>query len=261
MALKTKKSDVHTHQLTGIELVEHVKNLIGLLQKHRGLSAAWCQGDSKVVPELGQIKSEIKRIMLALEPSISGSDRWGGFCDHWSRLAANKGDVTAENSFKQHTHMISNVLYLLEDVAEMHHLSSDFFPEYNNIGYVWRELLSITESVGQSRAVGTASVTAGVCSSVERIRLKFLRQHITQVSEKVLKNLTAPDKEMNNLIEDGLRKTRFLTSAIVNEILDTDEITMSRNDYFELATDTMASLNKVFEYQLKQIKQTIITQK
>jgi hypothetical protein len=259
--IKGKKTKVIEHQLDGLEQVSILKKLLGFLQKHRGVSAAYIQGDQNVFNDLVNLKSDISAVSLQLEAQLEKNDRWIGFKDHWSRLSSIKQNVTAENSFKQHTHMISNVVYLLEDIAEKQLLTAEYLPHFTHIGYVWRELVSVTESVGQSRAVGTSAVTAGSCSSVERIRLKFLRQHITQVSEKVLKSLRNTDQEMNNLIDDSLTKTRYLTSVIVNEILDTESIAMSRSTYFDLATDAMAALNTVFTYQVQQIQQDLKQQK
>ncbi|AWB66902.1 hypothetical protein C2869_10855 [Saccharobesus litoralis] len=252
-----KQRKILNDQKSGLRHIKQVKLLISLLQKHRGLSAAWCQGDSSVMAELNLLKSDIRKVVIELEGHglTQQFDRFAAFQDHWSRLAKHKDDLSAESSFKQHTHMIANVLYLLEDVAEKYHLSQEFLPEFTHVGYLWRELLAVTESVGQSRAVGTSAVTAKQCSSVERIRLKFLRQHITHVSEKVLKQMkTGSDSELNKFIDQGVQHTRYLTSAIVNEILEPEEIVMQRSDYFDLATQTMDSLLSIFDHQVLQIE-------
>lgn len=257
---KRKQKNVISSQQTGLTYIKQVKRLIGLLQRHRGLSAALCQGDTAVLPDLNALKNEIKQItrQLNLTPDVMNADRWNGFKDHWSRLANHKENITTENSFKQHTHMLANVLYLLEDIAERHHLTQELLPDFKHVGFIWRELLAVTESVGQSRAIGTSAVTAKICSSVERIRLKFLRQHITHVSEKVLKSMNnSSDATLNKLIDKALNKTRYLTSAIVNEILDIDEIVMQRDDYFTLASETMDALSAIFEHQIIEIEKSL----
>ncbi|MDX2369633.1 MAG: hypothetical protein QNK36_14750, partial [Colwellia sp.] len=120
---------------------------------------------------------------------------------------------------------------------------------------------AITESVGQSRAVGTRAVTIKYCSSVDKIKLKFLQQHIYIVSEEVLKILlnASQQSKFAELIEQSLTSTQCLTTTITNDILNVDKIVIDRSVYFELATNTMEKLNQVFSYQVKQLQQSLQT--
>jgi hypothetical protein len=87
---------------------------------------------------------------------------------------------------------------LLEDTAENAHLTADFLPELANIGYVWRELIIATESIGQSRAIGAAIAVQKSCSSVDKIKLNFLIQTMKNLTADTLKNLSYLPDESNS---------------------------------------------------------------
>jgi hypothetical protein len=261
LGIKRQKMGLINKQLTGINSIININELVKLLQKHRGLSAAFYSGDDNVIRELGPLVMKISTLILTLNKvsNMTKSDRWLGFNDHWSRLSQHKKGISAEDSFEQHTKMIANILYLLEDIAEQHALTKEHLNDFINIGFLWRELLAIIESVGQSRAVGTRTVTIKYCSSVDKIKLKFLQQHISVVSEEVLKTLLNNSQQIKfvELIEQGLESTHYLTTTITDDILNVDKIIIDRTVYFELATDTMEKLNQVFSYQVEQLQQSL----
>lgn len=263
IGIKRQKKILIKKQLTGINSIIVMNDLVKLLQKHRGLSAAFCSGDDNVIHELKKLVTHISSLVLILNkvPTIPANDRWLSFNDHWSRLSQHQQGVSAEDSFKQHTNIITNILYLLEDIAEYHYLTKEHLDNFTNIGFLWRELLAVTESVGQSRAIGTRVVTIKSCSSVDKIKLKFLQQHIDIVSEEVLKILlnTSQQSELAGLVKQSLASTQGLTTSITDDILNIDKIVIDRSTYFELATHTMENLNQVFSYQVKQLQQSLQT--
>lgn len=257
-SMKRKKRLLKNKQIAGINSIRKVNNLVKLLQKHRGLSAAFCSGDDHVSVELRLLVVKISSVVSTLNKisAITDNERWLSFNDHWSRLSQHQQGMSAEDNFKQHTNIITNILYLLEDVAEHHDLTKKHLSDFVDIGLLWRELLAITESVGQSRAVGTRTVTIQYCSSVDKIKLTFLQQHISIVSEEVLKILlnNSQQKEFAELVEQSLKSTQCLTTTITNDILNVDKIVIDRSAYFELATHTMEKLDNIFSYQVEQLQ-------
>lgn len=261
IGIKRQKNALIKKQLTGINSIIEMNALVKLLQKHRGLSAAYSSGDEHVITELRELVINVNTLILTLNKIriMTTNERWLSFNDHWLRLSQHQQGVSAENSFKQHTNIIANILHLLEDIAEQHCLMKEYLDDFNNIGFLWRELLAITESVGQSRAVGTRAVTIKYCSSVDKIKLKFLQQHIFVVSEEVLKTLlnVSQEREFAELVEQSLASTQRLTTTIADDILNVETIVIERSVYFELATNTMEMLNQAFSYQVKQLQQSL----
>ena len=250
----SKKKKLRALQLSGVEQVEKIKLLISLLQSHRGLSAAKCQNDSSVDQQLMALKNKIQQQSSQLNQLMPQQERWLAFTDHWQRLATDQRAKQAENNFKQHTHMIANVIYLLEDVAQHHALNMNELPNFKHVSLVWGELVNVIECVGQSRAVGTGAVTAGRCNSVELIRLKFLVKHINELSDTVLDELKQVVGVPKQLINESNDKIDQLTTTISAEIIHREKIEITRVEYFELATTVMEVLNQVFDNQVQQLK-------
>jgi hypothetical protein len=140
IGMKRQKNKLIKKQLSGINSIVKMNDLIKSLQKHRGLSAAFCSGDDHVIHELRELVTQISSLVSVLDKAqtISANDRWFSFNDHWSRLSRHQQGISAEDSFKQHTNIIANILYLLEDIAEQHALTKEHLDGFINIGFLWR---------------------------------------------------------------------------------------------------------------------------
>jgi len=248
-------------QCQGLEDICQLKALIGLIQQHRGLTAALLNGDEQVKPKLEALRRIIndKQTHLA-NTQVQYSERWAAYTDHWQRLLQFNQHSCPDNSFEQHTTMIKNLAYLLEDTAELSYLSADYLPALNNIGYVWRELILTTENVGQSRAIGTGVATQKTCSSVDKIRLNYLIQTLNQTSEVTIQQLSSLPQEQQThakLVNNASTKLKQLTQVMTNELVEAQPVTINNQHYFELATKTMSELNEIFNHQVRQLKQNL----
>jgi len=249
-------------QTDGLLNITYIKRLISLIQSHRGLSSAWLNGDSSKQSVLEKLEIDVEQqiVYLQQQTAIQTTSRWAGFMDHWGRLIKKESQRDAENSFKQHTQLIANLLYLLEDEAERSHLNAICLPQLEAIGFVWRELVVTTETIGQSRAIGTGVATRKVCSSVHKIRLSFLRQNIQKTMNETLSKLSSLDSfaaKHKELLGIANNKMTFLSETIEYELLAADPITIDQDTYFSLATDSINALDAIFENQLQQIQQSI----
>lgn len=261
---------LHRHQskkhiqskVLGIKKVSCLKKLISLTQSHRGLSSSWLSGDHTKQLALKQIVKNIQDVIqeLTYKHDIKTISRWDSFNDHWSRLRNKKTITSANDNFHQHTQIIRNLLYLLEDEAEHCNLNKSHLPELPNIGYVWRELLVTAENIGQSRALGTAVATTKTCSSVDKIRLSFLHKHIETTTNQILTKLSSLKEladEHEKLLSTARVKVAEFTRLIQRELIETKQVTIDHNEYFTLASDSMKSLDDIFNHQLKQVEQVI----
>ena len=256
-----KAKDNKKAQQQGLDYISQIKKIITIVQQHRGLTAAWLNGDTKVTTQLVILKQLISKEMKLLKfTPIYQNERWSAFADHWDRLLKLNKSLLIENSFEQHTLMIKNLAYLLEDTAEISHLTTDFLPEFTNIGYVWRELILTTESIGQSRAIGTGVAVQQYCSSVDKIRLNFLIETMTKITLNTLQHLSYLPQEINThkeLVKRATEKMNQLIETMKFELVNASTITIDNNQYFELATNTMSTMNDIFDHQVMQLKTTL----
>jgi len=252
-----KKANHKKMQQRGLAHLGQIKKIITYVQQHRGLMAAWLNGDTSVEEQLKVLKQNITQESALLAATlVYKNERWIAFTDHWQRLIHVKSTPAVSSSFEQHTMMVRNLTYLLEDVAEKSHLTADYLTEFANIGYIWRELILATENIGQSRAIGTGVAAQKFCSSVDKIRLNFLIQTMTEVTEQTLQQLSYFPEEKSlhtELVQKATEKMNELTRVIAIELVNTQKITIDNQQYFQLATDTMVTMNNIFEHQVKQL--------
>ncbi|MDM7861279.1 nitrate- and nitrite sensing domain-containing protein [Alteromonas sp. ASW11-36] len=244
-------------QVDGIEVIKRIKNLIYLIQVHRGLSSALLKGDNSANAKLINAKADIFAAIETINATFANDlERWASIEDHWGRLAQQTSDKSVSYNFDQHTSLIMNVACFLEDVAESAYLTSGCLNGFDNVGYVWRELLHTTENVGQCRAIGTSVVVQKSCSSADKTKLNDLLQALSEISETTLQKLPyLPDeqREHDRLIKKTNANMSKLFTVIKTELLSERTITIDSHHYFDLATDTMTGINEIFEHQLKQV--------
>jgi len=245
-------------QQLGVEYIHQIKKIITSVQQHRGLTAGWLNGDTKVKTKLAVLKQSISQDIkkLAYTP-VYQNERWAAFSDHWDRLLNLNSKSSITNSFDQHTMMIRNLAYLLEDTAENAYLTVDFLPKLTNIGYVWRELILATESIGQSRAIGVGIAVKHNCSSVDKIRLNFLIQTMAKTTAHTLQNLPCLSEQKTTheeLITEATDKMHKLMKVIEVQLINAEKININNSLYFDIATDAMTKMNDIFDHQLKQLQ-------
>ncbi|EWH11069.1 hypothetical protein DS2_05855 [Catenovulum agarivorans DS-2] len=249
-------------QVEGVGTIVQVKQLITSIQQHRGWCSAYLRGDASVIGDIQQLQRKIAQTTLAIENEhpIKSYERWFSYTEHWKRLSGSATTLTADNSFKQHTQLIGNMLYLLEDIAESHFLTAEQLGEFPDISLLWRELLQVSECVGQSRALGTGVATVKECNRVEKIRLGFLRQKITETAEityaQLKENHSGHNQhKLQSLIEHASKQTRYLCSVIEHELVECEQIQLDAKNYFSLATEAINSLNQIFDFKLAELEQ------
>lgn len=173
----TSRSKYH-FQRKSLRQYELVISLIRNIQQHRGLSQGIISGEPALKDRLHDVQREISFLVESLNMSLTGklADRWESFFDHWTRLRGNAVNVEAEASFQQHNHMINNLLYLAENICN----NSDLGHSVSHVKdqLLWRQLLVLSECIGQSRALGASALARGHASYLELIRFKMLSEMI-----------------------------------------------------------------------------------
>lgn len=258
---KHKNKAINEIQKKGLSTIFELMNLISHIQKHRGLNAAWIGGDKKVQAQLTALKSQVSQDTKKISvDSVSEDERWLAFCDHWRRLLKLNDELTISNSFEQHTKMIRNLIYLIEDVAESTYLTSDHIPDLPHIGFIWRELPAAIETIGQSRAIGTGVAAKSFCSSVNKIQLSFLSESMTNITDKIFKQLSylPHEKEQHEkLVITTTEKMNELNEIIADKLINAALISVDSIEYFEIATSTMQQASDIFYHQTQQIEQLL----
>lgn len=239
-SLNRKKHQVTLLFSRGIEYIKRLRSLLTLVQQHRGLTTGLINGNLSVKPEIEKIALNIKKTIDDLNLTdnwMSNNVEWSSLVDHWTRVGVGYLQGDADKNFKQHNILIANLLYLIDDVADAHHLSK---MTGDSMDTDWRYLLSIAEYIGQARALGTGVAAKGECSSVLRIQLNHLRNKIASSMDS-----SWPD---NSRVEIQQLLFCIETQLIV------ERPSIQAGDYFKLATRCIEHVLEQFDRQIERLQ-------
>lgn len=240
---------------TTLTLVFIIKKIIGLSQKHRGLTATFLQGNKAVSSDLHAIRNSIKELIksgshIALSTHEA---RWEAYLDHWQRLETTSMRLTPAESFKQHTSLIETLLYLLQDVAE-HIEFGDTDHYFNEAHFLWREFPQLVEYIGQARAVGVATATKGESTQIDKVKLGYLCEKINSMSDTVFHKLISMT-QVNESANLNLAKGACfnLVALITEQLITPNNVHMPSQEYFVKASETMDLCNNLLDSELTAI--------
>jgi hypothetical protein len=235
-----------------------LKSLITLLQKHRGMCASYLQGDQDSLKVIKRLSTKITPLVEQLNNTkmVNQHQRWLGFIDHWQRLKNHAIKLSVEKSFEQHTDLVGNLLYLLEDTAEQQGLTKSTFIHIPHISMLWRELPFTAEYIGQSRALGMAVTTAGIATQVDKVKLGYLETKISQLAKDVFQQIqenSSGKSEQQQFIKLASQACIKFTNIINQELLTEKGVTISANDYFAAATWSMDAIHRLLDSELQEL--------
>ena len=238
-----------------LRMVAIIKRIIGLSQKHRGLTATYLQGNNSVAGELYEIRQNIEALINdANQFALTTSEaRWEAYLDHWRRLESTSMQLTPPESFKQHTSLIETLLYLLQDVAE-HIEFAETDQSLNEAHFLWREFPQLVEYIGQARAVGVATATKGESSQIDKVKLGYLCEKINLMSDTVFNKLNQMTKvSESDQLNQAEQACIQLVSLINEQLILPVKVSIANQEYFAIASHTMEQCNTLLDNELSAI--------
>jgi hypothetical protein len=238
-----------------LRMVAIIKRIIGLSQKHRGLTATYLQGNNSVAGELYEIRQNIEALINdANQFALTTSEaRWEAYLDHWRRLESTSMQLTPPESFKQHTSLIETLLYLLQDVAE-HIEFAETDQSLNEAHFLWREFPQLVEYIGQARAVGVATATKGESSQIDKVKLGYLCEKINLMSDTVFNKLNQMTKvSESDQLNQAKQACIQLVSLINEQLILPVKVSIANQEYFAIASHTMEQCNTLLDNELSAI--------
>ena len=238
-----------------LRMVAIIKRIIGLSQKHRGLTATYLQGNNSVAGELYEIRQNIEALINdANQFALTTSEaRWEAYLDHWRRLESTSMQLTPPESFKQHTSLIETLLYLLQDVAE-HIEFAETDQSVNEAHFLWREFPQLVEYIGQARAVGVATATKGESTQIDKVKLGYLCEKINLMSETVFNKLNQVARVSESGQLNQFRQVCLQLVSLINEqLIQPGKVSIANQDYFAKASHTMDQCNTLLDNELSAI--------
>lgn len=243
-------------QVEAFNVIGTLNQLISNSQKHRGLSASFLQGNEEVKPAIITLRNDINQLKSSLSEvkSLNTNQRWNAYIDHWQRLENNAFSLKVVDSFKQHTALIENLLYLFEDITEAWQQNRLLPMSFNHFKFLWRELPMAVEFIGQARAVGMAVSTSGVSSQIDKVKLGYLHAKIGQLSSQALYQLAQCS---GNLVSNEISQAQVFCDELIHtiqqEFIAKDKVTLNSDAYFVQASKAMEQLNTLLDSTIQRL--------
>ncbi|OZY85809.1 hypothetical protein CBP51_01820 [Cellvibrio mixtus] len=240
VSLQRRRRQASKLFVQGIGYIKILRSLLTYIQQHRGLTTGFINGNSAAKQDIEALEQKIKYTMgdvAAAGEWMRNNVKWSSLVDHWSRLSVLYLQGDADKNFKQHNVLIANLLYLIDDVADVHHLTK---VTGDAMDTDWRYLLSIAEYIGQARALGTGVAAKGECSSVLRIQLNHLRNKIASSIDT-----TWPEQSRTEI--------HHLLHCIETQLV-VDRPSIQAADYFKLATRCIEHVLNQFDRQVDRLE-------
>ncbi len=257
------------NQMDTSNYITSLKDLLIATQKTRGMTYTYLKGDSSVVFIVMNFRKEMKKALMELEVSQLGGDkvlksREERLSDNLIRLNRNAMNMNPEKMFQEYTIEIENIL-VLANLAEIR--SSENLNELGKLSVenLLKTALPLTEDIGQLRALGAGSIaTLNETGSLDESKIKSMQILLPEI-ESVLREFeigsASVSAHYSKPMDIDLKTVLSTNRADIDTFMQlTDKIflkgestTLTPQEYFEMGTNCINNLLKIFKLQNKAI--------
>ena len=249
-------------ELTGLEYILPVQQLIQHFPEHRGMTNAYLSGNesfkAKILAKRKQLAEDIQlidEVDQRFGVQLGTTAQWGKIKSAWGRLEAEAFTGLAKEIFAQHTALIAEVLDLVKLASDNSNLTLDPALDSYYIGTAIVNLLpQVVENLGQARGLSSGLVAKQALSQNENIKLVSL---ISTVQKNIndlkrgMQVLEQSNSDLSNKISSQVRQTisdsenylKFLSANILNA----NQINVQSSTVFSKGTETIKANFKILD--------------
>lgn len=249
IAVKFAKSE-----LTGVEYIVPVRQLIQHFPEHRGMTNAYLSGNEnfkeKILAKRKQLIEDIRLIDEVdqhLGTQLGTTNQWNKIKASWKQLEAEAFYGPAKEIFARHTRLIAEVLDLVKHISDSSNLTLD--PELDSF-YIKEAIVNllpqVVENLGQARGMSSGLAARQTITHKESIKLTAL---ISTVQKNVngLKRgmhvLGQSNQELSNKIgsqvQQAISGSENYLNFLTAQILNADQINIQSSIVFSKGTETI----------------------
>ncbi|ALP54151.1 chemotaxis protein [Candidatus Tenderia electrophaga] len=253
------------NERNGLSYIKNVRPLIAQIQQHRGMTAAYLNGDVGFKSRITQKREDADaafELLTATDKALGTALATTGMVSdiqaQWHNIKNNSLHMQAADSIRAHTQMISDLLALLMHIADKSEITLD--PELDTY-YLGDALVSklplLTEAMGQSRALGSSIAAQGQIGQKEAVRLSVLVDRINANNNSLDAGLESamdhnPDvaAALKQFIDENDHAIDTLENLLTRELLDTENITVDSGAVFNASTKAIDNAFELFDKAL-----------
>jgi signal transduction histidine kinase len=237
----------------GIAPSKALLRMVQLQQQHRGLSAGVLGGNMMMEAQRAAKQAEADKAVDAFDVVVTSdihdpelTAAWRRAFDVWRGLAnsVSSRSISGEESYAEHTALISEHLKLLDLMLDYFGLSYD--PTGNDYHLTMALLVhmpTLTEFLGQARARGMLLLTQKHITLADRTVLIGLisnveRQHeyMEREMDKAIALNPRMKTSLSHITQGSMILTRKAASVARTQVVDTEILSYSPTDYFAIFT-------------------------
>jgi hypothetical protein len=261
---RARHSEIKASVIKCINLITALKNVLIVIQKHRGLTTAYLNGQHGLKPTIDDMKALADKLWLALlseHSELIENALYLGVSNHWERLKDRWVNQSIDNNIEQHNRLILNLLFLIDSQSESKPLAS-YQRGRPGLAISLKALLETIEILGQIRAIGSGMMSARKSKALERNKLSFL----ISKAELNLSEITLSYEQASSIEYAGKEKKYLSMSAqnwtdlvaFITEHFAKEHIQeRSSDEFFDLASCVIRPLSLLFDDVLDSLKQEV----
>lgn len=242
-------------RLEGIRVNRLTKQLLLDLQQHRGMVNAFLSGDSSFKQKIEQKQTAIGQDIAALDAvhgqGLMTEKRWEGILNDWKILRTACLAMPAEDSFRRHSELIRAVLYLIGDIAERSQIAGMCAANFALVDTLWTKLPAVAEGLGQARGLGSSVAAKGYCSSVARIKLRFLEEHVSEIMGRVNNELNRASLTQTASFVQTWKETHMAVHEFLKlldeKLIGSERPSIDAGHYFTAGTNALDAVFHAFD--------------
>ena len=238
----------------GLAYVAKVRQPIELIQQHRGLSSIYLAGDSSVRNEMNSLQKKLddsfsNLVVFDAETAskLGIEGRLQELVSDWNNVKQSVYSSSLSDGVQAHTNLIEELNSLVSSVSDSSQMTLDpVLDSYYLADAVVSKLLSLTESMGQSRALASAIAARGELSVEERLRLSILMNQVELNNDALQSGLQAAQTEnpdiaykMDRLIIQNNQAVIDFQKLINEDILGEFGVAIEADQVFSMATEAI----------------------
>lgn len=257
----------------GLVAIKPARQLLDLLQQHRGLANGWLSGNANLKIEVEKRHEKITVLIQEMDqivrtyPQFELEKPWANMKLDWDSLQRQLPQLTPAISFSAHTKLIEKNLKLLITIADASNLTLDSNLEsYYLIASTVNDLPRMSENLGKLRGKGTGLLAAKKISEEDRAFLVSLSTQTLALLQQTEDNLRKIAQRNPTLVQAHLQQLPILQQsvyqviAVVNREIMAQQFKLDSKIYFEQATEPIKLNNQLLDGQLISLNQ-LLTQR
>lgn len=264
ISLFNSEVDVRRRQIEGLEYIKETTSLVKHVQEHRGLSLMFYNGNESVKEKILEKEKEIKEnveVVKTLEKEYGSDLDTNNELEHMLKdideIFFNNEKTSLKEIKEKHNELINELIAFNGVIAEHSSLAlQDKLDTYHLSRSIVYELPNVCENIALARGVGSGIAAKKSITSYEKFEMVFLEKLARTNFENAVRGMNVIYEERADLknelsteADKVFKSVDDVIKLINNEIIETNDINIDSNEYFDKATASVEEFYTLIELE------------